>query len=67
MEIVLSARVVDWDTAKSTTFQVARSKENLSWEWNNKLNHLNFKAINKLARKQLVERLPNMVFNNDKV
>ncbi|XP_031108415.1 uncharacterized protein LOC116012881 [Ipomoea triloba] len=64
-EVVLTAKrrknmyVVTWETVKPNTCLIAKSKKDLSWEWHQKLNHLNFKAINKLARKELVEGLPN--------
>lgn len=72
MEVVLFAwrrknmYVVDYKIAKSTVYLLVRSKEDLSWKWHNKLNHLNFKEINKLVRRQLVEWLPNIVYNKDK-
>lgn len=72
-EIVLSPRrrknmyVVDWETTKPIVCFIAKTKSNLSWEWHNKLNHLNFKALNKLVRKELVEGLPNMVYSKDRV
>lgn len=56
--------VLAWESAKLNVCQVAKSNNDLSWEWNHKLNHLNFKAI---TRGALVEGLLNMTFNKHKI
>ncbi|GAB2292076.1 hypothetical protein Dimus_038187 [Dionaea muscipula] len=59
--------VVDWSTAMGETCLVAKAKTEVSWLWHKKMSHLNFKAINKLARKGLVEGLPDVVFKKDSI
>lgn len=59
--------VVAWESTKPNVCLVAKNKNDLSWEWHKKLNHLNFKAINKLSREAWVEGLQNMTFNKDKI
>ncbi|XP_031121052.1 uncharacterized protein LOC116024300 [Ipomoea triloba] len=56
-----------WNTAKSSVCLVANNSNVTSWEWHRKLNHLNFKTINQLARKNLVEGLPDIVYKKDQV
>lgn len=58
--------VVNWSIAKDNSL-VARGSSDLSWEWHKRLRHLNFKAINKLARDDLVLGQPNMVYKKDKL
>ncbi|CAH9088992.1 unnamed protein product [Cuscuta europaea] len=70
-KIVLSGRrrkdmyVVDWSSAKKGICLVTKADSNLSWEWHNKLSHLNFKTINKPSRKGLVKGLPEINFKKD--
>lgn len=59
--------VVDWSTANSNVCLLAKGPSELCWDWHKRLSHLNFKAINKLARRNLVEGLPNLVYVKDKV
>nr|GEZ43689.1 reverse transcriptase domain-containing protein [Tanacetum cinerariifolium] len=44
----------------------AKASENLNWLWHKSLAHLNFKTINKLAKQNLVIRLPSLVCSKDK-
>ena len=48
---------VDWSSSTPNACFVAKSKDS-SWLWHKRLNHLNYKTINRLARKNLVEGLP---------
>ncbi|CAH9089121.1 unnamed protein product, partial [Cuscuta epithymum] len=57
--------IVDWSSAKEGICLVTKADSNLSWEWHNKLSHLNFKTINKLSRKGLVKGLPEINFKKD--
>lgn len=59
--------VVDWSTAKLNVCLIAKGQSDKCWDWHRRLSHLNFKAMNKLARKNLVEGLPNLVYVKDKV
>ena len=73
LEVVLEAArkgnmyIVDWRSAKPSLCMLARSKEDLCWDWHSKLSHLNFKTINKLTKRNLVEGLPNVTFRKDKI
>ncbi|CAH9114878.1 unnamed protein product [Cuscuta europaea] len=70
-EVVLTASrkkniyVVDWNTAKDGVCLIAKGDSKLSWDWHKKLNHLNFKTINKLAREHIVEGLPDIVYKKE--
>ncbi|GAB2283724.1 hypothetical protein Dimus_039623 [Dionaea muscipula] len=59
--------VVDWSTAIGETYLVAKVKTEVSWLWHKRMSHLNFKAINKLARKGLVEGLPDVIFKKESI
>jgi len=59
--------VVDWSTTKDSVCLVANNSSTTSWEWHKKLNHLNFKTINKLATKNLVKGLPNITYKKDQI
>ena len=59
--------IVDWSTTKESVCLIANDSSKTSWEWHRKLNHLNFKTINQLARKHLVEGLPNIVFKKNQI
>ncbi|GAB2271014.1 hypothetical protein Dimus_038896 [Dionaea muscipula] len=59
--------VVDWSTAIGETCLVAKAKTEVSWLWHKRMSHLNFKTINKLARKGLVEGLPDVVFKKESI
>ena len=59
--------VVDWSTTKESICLVANNTNATSWEWHKKLNHLNFKTINKLAANDLVKGLPKIVYKKDQI
>nr|GEW36595.1 retrovirus-related Pol polyprotein from transposon TNT 1-94 [Tanacetum cinerariifolium] len=44
---------------------LSKASKNKSWLWHRCLNHLNFKTINDLARKDLVRGLPRLKFEKD--
>nr|GEZ37590.1 hypothetical protein [Tanacetum cinerariifolium] len=44
---------------------LSKASKNKSWLWHRCLNHLNFGAINDLARKDLVRGLPRLKFEKD--
>lgn len=58
--------IVQWSDEKETCL-VTKSVPEVSWLWHKRLCHLNFKAINKLARKKLAEDLPDQVYYKDHV
>ncbi|GJZ58877.1 retrovirus-related pol polyprotein from transposon TNT 1-94 [Tanacetum coccineum] len=41
---------------------LSKASKNKSWLWHRRLNHLNFRTINDLARKDLVKGLPRLKF-----
>ncbi|GJT22942.1 retrovirus-related pol polyprotein from transposon TNT 1-94 [Tanacetum coccineum] len=46
---------------------LSKASKNKSWLWNRRLNHLNFRTINDLARKDLVRGLPRLKFEKDHI
>nr|GFC13591.1 hypothetical protein [Tanacetum cinerariifolium] len=44
---------------------LSKASKNKSWLWHQRLKHLNFDTINDLARKDLVQGLPRLKFEND--
>ncbi|GKB80406.1 retrovirus-related pol polyprotein from transposon TNT 1-94 [Tanacetum coccineum] len=44
---------------------LSKASKNKSWLWHCRLNHLNFRTINDLARKDLVRDLPRLKFEKD--
>ncbi|GJU77076.1 retrotransposon protein, putative, ty1-copia subclass [Tanacetum coccineum] len=44
---------------------LSKASKNRSWLWHRRLHHLNFGAINDLARKDLVRSLPKLKFEKD--
>ncbi|GJW99115.1 retrovirus-related pol polyprotein from transposon TNT 1-94 [Tanacetum coccineum] len=46
-------------------FLLSKASKNKSWLWHRRLNHLNFRTINDLARKDLVRGLPRLKFEKD--
>nr|GEX02992.1 retrovirus-related Pol polyprotein from transposon TNT 1-94 [Tanacetum cinerariifolium] len=44
---------------------LSKASKNKSWLWHRRLNHLNFGTINDLARKDLIQGLPRLKFEND--
>ncbi|XP_019183743.1 PREDICTED: uncharacterized protein LOC109178661 [Ipomoea nil] len=72
-DTVLTARrkknmyVVNWELSKINVCLVAKNNADLSWEWHNKMIHLNLKTINKLAKKDLVEGLPKVPYVKDRI
>lgn len=59
--------IVDWSTTKSNICLIAKGNVDLCQEWHKRLSHLNFKTMNKLARRQLVKGLPSLVYSKDKI
>ncbi|GAB2302588.1 hypothetical protein Dimus_039375 [Dionaea muscipula] len=59
--------VVEWSTTIGETCLVVKDKVEVSWLWHKRMSHLNFKAINKLARKKLVDDLPDVVFKKESI
>ncbi|GKE03696.1 retrovirus-related pol polyprotein from transposon TNT 1-94, partial [Tanacetum coccineum] len=45
----------------------AKALESVNWLWNERLSHLNFKNINKLAKQNKVLVLPSLVYSKDKL
>ncbi|XP_057789354.1 uncharacterized protein LOC131006188 [Salvia miltiorrhiza] len=54
--------VVSWEDSSPETCLISKSHAELNTIWHRRLNHLNFKTINKVAKHQLVEGLPQIVF-----
>nr|GEV55000.1 hypothetical protein [Tanacetum cinerariifolium] len=50
---------------KNLTFLVAKASVDESMLWHRRLDHLNFKTMNKLVRNNLVNGLPSKCFEND--
>lgn len=46
-------------------FLLLKASLDLSWFWNQRLSHLNFRNLNKLILNDLVRRLPVLKFDND--
>ncbi|GJY83012.1 retrovirus-related pol polyprotein from transposon TNT 1-94, partial [Tanacetum coccineum] len=46
---------------------LSKASKNKSWLWHRRLNHLNFRTINDLARKDLVRGLPRLKFEKDHI
>ncbi|GJT05368.1 retrovirus-related pol polyprotein from transposon TNT 1-94 [Tanacetum coccineum] len=44
----------------------AKASESINWLWHKRLSHLNFKTINKLAKKNKFLGLPSLVYSKDK-
>ncbi|GKF68186.1 retrovirus-related pol polyprotein from transposon TNT 1-94, partial [Tanacetum coccineum] len=44
---------------------LSKASKSKSWLWHRRLNHLNFRTINDLARKDLVRGLPRLKFEKD--
>nr|GEZ99129.1 integrase, catalytic region, zinc finger, CCHC-type, peptidase aspartic, catalytic [Tanacetum cinerariifolium] len=51
--------------ASSPICLLSKASKTKSWLWHRRLSHLNFKAINHLARQGLVRGLPNLKFEKD--
>nr|GEZ19462.1 retrotransposon protein, putative, unclassified [Tanacetum cinerariifolium] len=51
--------------ASSPIFLLSKASKTKSWLWYRFLSHLNFDAINHLARQGLVRGLPKLIFEND--
>ncbi|KAH6786076.1 hypothetical protein C2S51_038531 [Perilla frutescens var. frutescens] len=54
--------IVDWSTGYSEDCFLSKGSTEASWLWHRRLNHLNFKTINYLAKKELVEGLPKEIY-----
>ncbi|GJY36630.1 retrovirus-related pol polyprotein from transposon TNT 1-94 [Tanacetum coccineum] len=52
-------------TKSSPVCLLSKASKSKSWLWHLRLNHLNFGAINDLARKDLVRGLPRLKFEKD--
>ena len=44
---------------------LSKASKNKSWLWHRRLNHLNFKTINELTRKDLVRGMPRLKYEKD--
>nr|GEZ02607.1 integrase, catalytic region, zinc finger, CCHC-type, peptidase aspartic, catalytic [Tanacetum cinerariifolium] len=51
--------------ASSPIYLLSKASKTKSWLWHRRLSHLNFGAINHLARQGLVRGLPKLKFEND--
>nr|GEV66555.1 hypothetical protein [Tanacetum cinerariifolium] len=51
--------------ASSSIYLLSKASKTKSWLWHRRLSHLNFGAINHLAREGLVRGLPKLKFEND--
>nr|GEU31117.1 hypothetical protein [Tanacetum cinerariifolium] len=51
--------------ASSPIFLLSKTSKTKSWLWHRRLSHMNFDAINHLARQGLVWGLPKLKFEND--
>nr|GEW63053.1 retrovirus-related Pol polyprotein from transposon TNT 1-94 [Tanacetum cinerariifolium] len=51
--------------ASSPIFLLSKASKNKSWLWHRRLSHMNFGAINHLARQGLVRGLPKLKFEKD--
>ncbi|GJX50737.1 retrovirus-related pol polyprotein from transposon TNT 1-94 [Tanacetum coccineum] len=58
--------VLDMTSSAQESCLFAKASENLNWLWHNRLAHLNFKTINRLAKQNLVIGLPSLVYSKDK-
>ena len=52
---------------KTPNFVCLLAKNDQNWLWHKRLNHLNFKTINKLSSNDLVIGIPKFKFNKDKI
>ncbi|KAH6784290.1 hypothetical protein C2S52_009249 [Perilla frutescens var. hirtella] len=59
--------IVDWSTGYSEACFLSKGSTEASWLWHRRLNHLNFKTINYLAKKELVEGLPKEIYKKTSV
>lgn len=57
--------VANFNSCPRNTCLVAKSGEDLSWLWHKRLSHLNFKTLNKIAKKKLVKGLPEKLCSSD--
>ncbi|MDQ9479004.1 GAG-pre-integrase domain-containing protein, partial [Serratia marcescens] len=57
---------LNWKNKSSGSLCLVTQTEQ-SWLWHKRLNHLNFKTINKLSSNDLVVGMPKMVFSKDKM
>nr|GEV16530.1 retrovirus-related Pol polyprotein from transposon TNT 1-94 [Tanacetum cinerariifolium] len=53
--------------ASSPTCILSKASKTKSWLWHRRLSHLNFRAINHLARQGLVRGLPKLKFEKDRL
>nr|GEZ69180.1 integrase, catalytic region, zinc finger, CCHC-type, peptidase aspartic, catalytic [Tanacetum cinerariifolium] len=53
--------------ASSPIFLLSKASKTKSWLWHRRLSHLNFGAINHLARQGLVRGLPKLKFENSRL
>ncbi|GJU98247.1 retrovirus-related pol polyprotein from transposon TNT 1-94 [Tanacetum coccineum] len=58
--------VIDMTSSAQESCFFAKASDNLNWLWHNRLAHLKFKTINKLANQNLVIGLPSLVYSKDK-
>ncbi|GKC71717.1 retrovirus-related pol polyprotein from transposon TNT 1-94 [Tanacetum coccineum] len=58
--------VLDMTSSAQESCFFAKASKNLNWLWHKRLAYLNFKTINKLAKKNLVIGLPSLVYSKEK-
>ena len=59
--------IVNMDSAQSGTCFYSRTVSEEKWLWHKRLSHLNFKTISKLSKYELVNGLPKLSFDKDKL
>lgn len=57
---------LDMSVAPTEQCFYSKADEDTNWLWHKRLSHLNFKNLNKLARKGLADGIPPLTFRKDK-
>nr|GEW89926.1 hypothetical protein [Tanacetum cinerariifolium] len=74
VDLLTSDRSSNWNTislnevaSNSLTYLLAKASSSQSWLWHQRHSHLNFATINKLVKNNLVQGLPKMKFEKDRL
>nr|GFC53862.1 integrase, catalytic region, zinc finger, CCHC-type, peptidase aspartic, catalytic [Tanacetum cinerariifolium] len=59
------AKIMGYGDYQTGNVTISRESKTKSWLWHHRLSHLNFSAINHLARQGLVQGLPKLNFEKD--
>nr|GEU35972.1 Gag-Pol polyprotein [Tanacetum cinerariifolium] len=59
------AKIMGYGDYKIRNVTISRASKTKSWLWHRRLSHLNFDAINHLAKQGLVQGLPKLKFKKD--